>query len=449
MINFINYIIKNIIIDNIKKIISLFPLSKYGLCPLSFVYSTIKSFLSIEKSQLIIIYFNNIILFLRKYIIIIVITKILTLFFTFCYSFLLNYLIIFQNNFYEYCLSLPLIGIYYYDTFLNGQIDISKRFNDFINNWVPSKDYFIKIFNRERNMNDLENNMGEITNSPDRSFLLFFINFFTKKDIIDSERQPLLPKTSSSSISSNWVDIERDEEAELKKNNLLRLSSNNTSENNLSNEPSVNNNITIINFSDSNNSSDNNSNSNYGENIIQVIKGPYSLNNEISNNLDDDNLFIYDLENNIIPDYKLKRRHWKGKNKSLLTIPENEDSLKEEELMNKDYNNYLLDKDKLDFINKYLDNQTKYSLDNFYLLENNSEDLEEMEQWELEQNNKFNPDEDNQNNLIIIQERIENDEDNNEEINSSLLSDDSKDIESLLNKLEKITISDSYIDLFF
>src|ERR1700731_1423776 len=134
MINFINYIIKNIIIDNIKKIISLFPLSKYGLCPLSFVYSTIKSFLSIEKSQLIIIYFNNIILFLRKYIIIIVITKILTLFFTFCYSFLLNYLIIFQNNFYEYCLSLPLIGIYYYDTFLNGQIDISKRFNDFINN---------------------------------------------------------------------------------------------------------------------------------------------------------------------------------------------------------------------------------------------------------------------------------------------------------------------------
>jgi hypothetical protein len=34
----------------------------------------------------------------------------------------------------------------------------------------------------------------------------------------------------------------------------------------------------------------------------------------------------------------------------------------------------------LDFINKYLENQSKYSLDDFYLLENNSEDIEEMEQ---------------------------------------------------------------------
>jgi hypothetical protein len=36
--------------------------------------------------------------------------------------------------------------------------------------------------------------------------------------------------------------------------------------------------------------------------------------------------------------------------------------------MNTDENNHFLDKDKLDFINKYLENKSKYSLDEFYLL---------------------------------------------------------------------------------
>jgi len=70
-----------------------------------------------------------------------------------------------------------------------------------------------------------------------------------------------------------------------------------------------------------------------------------------------------------------------------------------------------------------------------------------MEKWEYE--NKFNPDEYNQIKLGIIQQRIEED---NEERNSSLLSDDNEDIKSLLNKLEKISNSksqeDSYTDLF-
>jgi hypothetical protein len=60
MNNFINYLmnfIKNITIENIKKLLSFFQLNKYGLCPLSFAYSMVKSLLSIEKSQLI-IYFK-------------------------------------------------------------------------------------------------------------------------------------------------------------------------------------------------------------------------------------------------------------------------------------------------------------------------------------------------------------------------------------------------------
>jgi transcriptional regulator with AAA-type ATPase domain len=45
-------------------------------------------------------------------------------------------------------------------------------------------------------MNDLENNIGEIKNLADRSFLLFYLNLFKKKNIIlDNEKQPLLPKT--------------------------------------------------------------------------------------------------------------------------------------------------------------------------------------------------------------------------------------------------------------
>lgn len=48
------------------------------------------------------------------------------------------------------------------------------------------------------------------------------------------------------------------------------------------------------------------------------------------------------------------------------------DILEESSLLmdNKNENNNFLDKDKLDFINKYLENQSKYSLDDFYLLEN-------------------------------------------------------------------------------
>nr|YP_010130192.1 hypothetical protein KQ422_mgp106 [Clavaria fumosa]QPZ51094.1 hypothetical protein [Clavaria fumosa] len=104
-------------------------------------------------------------------------------------------------------------------------------------------------------------------------------------------------------------------------NNSWVTSSKELSENNLSNSTK-----SIINLSDSNNTSD--SNSNYGENIIQVIKGPYSLNNEIITNLDGDNLFISDFEKNIIPDYKIKRRDLKTRiDKSLPTILE--DYLKE------------------------------------------------------------------------------------------------------------------------
>jgi hypothetical protein len=177
------------------------------------------------------------------------------------------------------------------------------------------------------------------------------------------------------------VDIEREEEAELRKNNILTLSSNNSSENNLSNDPSVNNiSKSINNLKDSNNTSD--SNSNYGENIIQEIKGPFSLNNDIITKLNDENLFISELENNIIPDYKIKKRHLKGRmDKSLPPILEKEDSLNEESsVLIQDENNHFLDKDKLDFINKYLENKSKYSLDKIYLLENNSEDLEQIEQ---------------------------------------------------------------------
>ena len=63
--------------------------------------------------------------------------------------------------------------------------------------------FYISIFRRERererNIEDIEANIGEIRNSSDRSFLLFFINFFKKKkdiiiDNLDSERQPLLSK---------------------------------------------------------------------------------------------------------------------------------------------------------------------------------------------------------------------------------------------------------------
>ena len=42
-----------------KNILSFFPLSKYDLCPSTHAISLVKSFLSLEKSQLI-IYFNNI-----------------------------------------------------------------------------------------------------------------------------------------------------------------------------------------------------------------------------------------------------------------------------------------------------------------------------------------------------------------------------------------------------
>jgi hypothetical protein len=46
-------------------------------------------------------------------------------------------------------------------------------------------DFISSIFRRERerNIDDIEDNMGEITNSSDRSFLLFLINLFKKKDI--------------------------------------------------------------------------------------------------------------------------------------------------------------------------------------------------------------------------------------------------------------------------
>jgi len=63
----------------------------------------------------------------------------------------------------------------------------------------------------------------------------------------------------------------------------------------------------------------------------------------------------------------LKEEPLKGRmDKSLPDILEESSLLMD----NKNENNNFLDKDKLDFINKYLENQSKYSLDDFYLLEN-------------------------------------------------------------------------------
>jgi hypothetical protein len=390
-----------------KKLLSLFPLSKYGVCPLSLAYSMVKNLITIEKSQLIIyIYFNNIkkllniiYVFLKKYIIIIVITKILTLFFTFCYSLVLPYLIIFQNNFYKYCLSLPLIAIYYYDPYHIAHLEINKTINSFIGKFlfsIPSLESITSIFNieenidsisdflrRERNMDDIENNIAEITNSADRSFLLFFLNFFKKKEIIvDSERQPLLTSKSNNSISSSWVDIEDEERKEL------LMKNNNNSWINSSKESSENNSLSE-------------NDSNFGD-ILQTIEGPFSLNEDISNL--DESLIISDS-------YKRKKRKKKiNLNKDLPSIP----------------------------------------------LEKEIEELDKLEQWEKEIRNPFNPDDDNQIKLEIIRKRLEMEEDNLErdsvdslisklektesDYNSNFRNRDS--IDSLISKLERITTSD-------
>nr|YP_010130191.1 hypothetical protein KQ422_mgp107 [Clavaria fumosa]QPZ51093.1 hypothetical protein [Clavaria fumosa] len=125
MNNFINYItnsVKNITIENIKKLL------------------------------------NIIYVFLKKYIIIIVITKILTLFLTLLYENIIHYLLLFKIYLNEYCLSLPFILIYYYDPYHTAQEEINKTINSFIGKFLfsmPSLESISSIFNIEENIESI------------------------------------------------------------------------------------------------------------------------------------------------------------------------------------------------------------------------------------------------------------------------------------------------------